>query len=66
MLYVYMRKYPLALEKKLVYFGIPALAILASLPLFVDYIIVGADLGFHLLRIEFLGQSLAQGISLPE
>lgn len=62
MLYVYMGKYPLALEKKLVYFGIPALAILTSLPLFVDYIIVGADLGFHLLRIEFLGQSLAQGI----
>ena len=26
MLYVYMGKYPLALEKKLVYFGIPALA----------------------------------------
>ena len=62
MLYVYMGKYPLALEKKLVYFGIPALAILASLPLFVDYIMVGADLGFHLLRIEFLAQSLAQGI----
>lgn len=62
MLYAYMGKYELALEKKLVYFGIPALAILTSLPLFVDYIMVGADLGFHLLRIEFLAQSLAQGI----
>lgn len=62
MLYMYMGKYPLALEKKLVYFGIPALAILTTLPVFVDYIIMGADLGFHLLRIEFLGQSLAQGI----
>ncbi len=43
MLYVYMGKYPLALEKKLVYFGIPALAVLASLPVFVDYIMVGAE-----------------------
>lgn len=62
MLYVYMGKYPLPLEKKLAWFGIPALAILTSLPLFVDYIIMGADLGFHLLRIEFLAQSLQQGI----
>ena len=62
MLYVSMGKKELSLEKKLVYFGIPALAILSSLPLFVDYIIMGADLGFHLLRIEFLYQSLAQGI----
>lgn len=62
MLYVYLGKYTLPLEKKLVYFGIPSLAILSSLPLFVDYIMTGADLGFHLLRIEFLAQSLAQGI----
>ena len=62
MLYVYMGKHTLPLEKKLVYFGIPALAILSSLPVFVDYIMVGADLGFHILRIEFLAQSLAQGI----
>lgn len=61
-LYVYMEKHTLSLEKKLVYFGIPTLAILSSLPLFVDYIMVGADLGFHILRIEFLAQSLAQGI----
>lgn len=62
MLYVYMGKHTLPPEKKLVYFGIPALALLSSLPLFVDYIMVGADLGFHILRIEFLAQSLAQGI----
>lgn len=61
MLYCYMGSYPAALEKKLVWFGIPALAVLASLPLFVDYMIIGADAIFHWMRIEALAQSISQG-----
>lgn len=61
MLYCYGKRYPVPLEKKLVWFGIPGLAILASVPLFVDYMIVGEEAAFHWLRIEALAQSLAQG-----
>lgn len=62
MIYSYMGKYPVSLEWKLTHFGIPALALLASIPVLVDYIVIGADLIFHLLRIEFLADSLAHGI----
>lgn len=61
MLFCYMKKYPVPFDRKLVWFGIPALAVLASLPLFVDYMIIGADSIFHWMRIEALAQSIAQG-----
>lgn len=61
MLYGYMKKYPVPPEKKMVWFGVPALAVLASLPLFVDYMIVGADSSFHWMRIEALAKSISQG-----
>lgn len=57
----YLRKYPVALEKKLVWFGIPAIAIIASYPIFVDYIAAGADASFHIMRIEFLAKAIARG-----
>lgn len=62
MLYDYGKRYPVPFEKKLVWFGIPGLAILASVPLFVDYMIVGADALFHWLRIEALARSISQGV----
>lgn len=62
MIYVYMGKYQLTREWKLIHFGIPALALLASFPIFTDYIINGADSGFHILRMEFLAKSIAEGI----
>lgn len=61
LLFCYMKKYTVPLETKLVWFGIPGLAVLASLPLFVDYMIIGADSIFHWMRIEALAQSIAQG-----
>jgi len=61
MLYMYMGKYSVTTEQKAVWFGIPALALLASIPVFVDYVIVGADLGLHMLRIEFLARALCDG-----
>lgn len=62
MLYGYGKRYPVPFEKKLVWFGIPGLAILASVPLFVDYMIIGADAFFHWLRIEALARSISQGV----
>lgn len=61
LLYFYMGSCPVPASKKLVWFGIPALAVLASLPLFTDYMIIGADSIFHWMRIEALAQSISQG-----
>ena len=36
MLYVYMGKYPVSRQQKLIWFGIPVIAILASLPIMID------------------------------
>lgn len=62
MLYVYMGKYPVSTEQKLVWFGIPLLAIIASIPIFTDYVINGADAIFHWLRIESLAESQQNGV----
>lgn len=50
------------MDRKAVLMGIPVIALLGSIPVFVDYMIFGADLSFHLLRIEALADSLGQGI----
>lgn len=60
-LWMYNRRVGLSGERQLVFFGVPALAFLASLPILVDYNIVGADLIYHLMRIEVLGQSILNG-----
>lgn len=60
MLYCYGKRNPVSFGQKLVWFGIPALAGVASFPLLVDYAIIGYDLTFHLTRIEALAQSLGQ------
>lgn len=64
MLYAYLGKYTVETEKKLVWFGIPAITVLASLPLFTDYMMIGADSIFHWVRIEALAQSILEG-ALP-
>lgn len=55
------RKNPIPAEKQRAIFGVPALAFLSSLPLMVDYSIIGADLVYHLMRIEVLASSIRQG-----
>ncbi|MCD8131575.1 MAG: hypothetical protein LUE16_09940 [Lachnospiraceae bacterium] len=62
MLYEYTKRNRLRKEWILVWLGIPALAMASSVPLMVDYVINGADLIFHLNRIEFLAESLSQGV----
>lgn len=55
------RKNPIPLDKQIALFGIPALTALSSLPVMVDYTIAGADLIYHLLRIEALAESVCRG-----
>lgn len=62
MLYYYFKKHTMPFEKKLAWFGVPGIAALASVPLLVDYMIIGADTVFHWQRIEALALSIAQGV----
>lgn len=61
MLSMYHRKHPVPFDRQLAFFGIPALALLSSLPVLVDYDIIGADLLYHLIRIEVLTESIRRG-----
>lgn len=61
MLAMYHRQHPIPFEKQLVIFGIPALTLLSSLPVLVDYNIIGADLIYHMMRIETLAESIRRG-----
>lgn len=47
---MYQRKQEIPVEKQLVIFGIPFFVLIASLPLLVDYNIIGADIVFHMMR----------------
>ncbi len=59
--YLYHRKHPVSLMPQVVYFGVPILGLMASLPVMVDYTLSGADLVFHLMRIEALSQHISNG-----
>lgn len=61
MLAMYHRKHPFSTEQQLVMFGVPLFALIASIPSMVDYNIVGADIVFHMQRVEALMQSIVQG-----
>lgn len=52
---------PIPLERQVVFLGIPALTLLSSLPVMVDYTMIGADLIYHMLRIETLAESICRG-----
>lgn len=62
MLYAYLGKYRVAWQRLAVWFGIPTLAVMASLPIFTDYAITGADAVYHWGRIEALAVDLRAGI----
>ncbi len=62
MLCFYNKRYPFSTEDRIVYLGLPAVFLIASIPLFVNYMTFGHDYIFHVLRIEFLSKSLAQGV----
>lgn len=48
-------------EKKTVCLAVLFIGIVASIPLFTDYLISGADTNFHLMRIEGLAEGLRNG-----
>lgn len=49
------------LRETAAWLAVPGAALAACLPLLTDYLFFGADLGFHLLRIEGLAKALALG-----
>lgn len=50
------------LEKRRISFCLILITLFASYPLFLDYLLVGHDLPFHLLRIDAIKTGLEQGI----
>lgn len=60
-LYMCHRREPIPTEKLAVILGVPALALMASLPIMVDYTFVGDDWIYHMLRIEALHTSIIRG-----
>lgn len=60
-LILYNRRNPFPRDKKLALFSVPVLALTASLPILVDYNILGADWVFHISRIEALADCIRRG-----
>ena len=56
------RKSPFPARQQLIFWGISATVVVSSIPLMVDYLFFGADLIFHLGRIEALAQALLSGM----
>ena len=54
--------YTSPLEKRRISFCLILITLFASYPLFLDYLVVGHDLPFHLLRIDAIKAGLEQGI----
>ena len=58
---MYHKKQSIPGEKQLLIFGIPALVLISSLPTLVAYNVIGVDLIFHMMRIEYLAESIRRG-----
>lgn len=52
-------------DRQIVFWGLTGAVLLAYFPYMTDYFSLGADTGFHLLRIEGLKESLLTGASIP-
>ena len=54
--------YGISVKDKTVHFGLLVVLLFASMPLMLDYMISGGDLGYHLMRIEGIKDSLQNGM----
>ena len=63
---MYHRKHPLPPDRKLVLLGIPALTLLSSLPVLVDYNVQVNAISLPLMQIEALVRSIVQNWLSPE
>lgn len=59
--YYYDRRFPVSAEKKHVFFFVTAISLVASVPYISGYNITGADLTYHLQRIEGVKDGLLGG-----
>ena len=58
----YDRAYGISVKDKTVTFGLAVIVLFASMPLMLDYMMPGGDLGYHLMRIEGIKDSLLHGM----
>ncbi len=63
LIYLHRRKWwwQLPVSRRWAILGVAVIGSAASAPLFTDYLLHGADLSFHLLRIEGIAQGLREG-----
>lgn len=63
LIYLHRRRWwwKLSVSRRWAWIGVAVIGFLASAPLFTDYLLHGADLPFHLLRIEGIAQGLREG-----
>lgn len=60
-IYFYLQEKKVSREVKATWIAIPIITILASVPLFTDYIILGTDTTFYLKRIEMISYQMSIG-----
>lgn len=60
-IYVYRKKHVIIPQKKYIFAGLSAITLFVCYPLYVDYLIVGHDLIFHLTRIEGIKDGFLNG-----
>lgn len=58
----YDKTYGIAVKDKTVTFGLAVIILFASMPLMLDYMMPGADMGYHLMRIEGIKDSILNGM----
>lgn len=65
-IYFYLQEKEVSREVKVTWIAIPLITILASIPIFTDYTIVGIDTEFYLKRIEIIAHQLSLGSWSPK
>jgi len=58
----YDKAYGISVKDKTVTFGLAVTILFASMPLMLDYMMSGGDLGYHLMRIEGIKDSILNGM----
>lgn len=60
-IYFYLKKHAITKQEKYIFAGLLTITLFSSYPLFVDYVIKGHDLFFHLTRLEGIKDGILSG-----